>query len=283
MTILVTGARGQVGRRVLSRLQADGEEKVRASSRDASTLTVPEGVEAVSLDLTRPASFERAFDGVDKVFLYAEAEGSAELVRAAERAGVTHLVLLSSSTVLGPDPEADPLALHHLTVERAVGDSSLDSTILRPGAFDSNSFGWGEAIRRGLVVELAYPDARVAPIHEADIADVAVAALTGDTLIGKALTLTGPETLSFREQLGIIGELLGRDIPVRELGREEAAERFAGHVPAPILRSLLDQWEAAVDDPVLPSGVTEQITGRPGRTFRQWVTEELGAFAAATD
>lgn len=280
MTILVTGARGNVGRRVLDRLHAAGHD-LRASGRTPGKLTVPGGVEAVGLDLTRPATFDAALNGVDSVFLYAEPEGAKDLFEAAVRAGVRHVVLLSSATVSGPAAATDPLALHHAAVEDALAASGVPGTVLRPGAFAGNAFGWSHAISAGQPVRIPYPDAHTAPVHEDDIADVAAAVLGDASYAGRTLTFSGPRSMTFREQLAVIGGLLGRDIPVHELTRDEAAEEMGRFVPAPVLTSLLDQWAAAVGRPAEVQDV-EAVTGRPGRTFGQWAREHLDAFTART-
>ncbi|MFE6103614.1 SDR family oxidoreductase [Streptomyces laurentii] len=280
MTILVTGARGNVGRRVLDRLHAAGQP-VRASSRTPGELEVPAGVDAVPLDLNRPETFDAALDGVDQAFLYAEPAGAKELFAAAARAGVRHVVLLSSSTVHESGAPLDPLGRFHAAVEEALAASALSATVLRPGAFAGNAYGWSAAIRGGRPVRLPYARAHTAPVHEDDIADVAVAALGDPAVAGRILTLSGPESLSFTEQIGVLSDLLGRGVPVHELTREEAVEEMGPHMPAPVLDALLGQWAAAVDRPVRVEDTVERITGRPARTFRQWAEEHLGAFTPA--
>ncbi|MCX4642717.1 MULTISPECIES: SDR family oxidoreductase [unclassified Streptomyces] len=280
MTILVTGARGNIGRRVLDRLHSAGHRHpLRASSRTPEELSVPAGVGAVQLDLNRPATFDAALSGVDKAFLYAESEGAKELFAAAARAGVRQVVLLSSSTVSGPQADSDPLAAHHAAVESALEASGVPGTVLRPGAFASNAFGWSHAISGGQPVRIPFPGAHTAPIHEDDIADVAVAVLEDDAYLGRTVELTGPRSLTFREQLGILGGLLGHEIPVHELTRDQAVEEMGRFVPAPILTSLLDQWAAAVDRPATVADA-ERVTGRPARTFEQWAKENQGGFTA---
>src|SRR5688572_11079534 len=127
MTILVTGARGNVGRRVLQRLYAAGHS-LRASGRNPAELDVPDGVETVALDLNDQETFVAALAGVSKVLLYAEPDGIAKFLDEAEKAGVEKIVLLSSSTVEGPGSENDPLAHHHKIVEDAVVASGLTYT-----------------------------------------------------------------------------------------------------------------------------------------------------------
>jgi uncharacterized protein YbjT (DUF2867 family) len=276
MTILITGARGTVGGGVLRRLHAAGHT-LRASSRQPERLRLPADVETVPLDLARPDTFAAALRGVSQVFLYAEPDGVDDLARAAEAAGVRHIVLLSSSAALRPDAETDPLGRHHLLVERALARSAVASTILRPGAFAGNAYGWSHAIQAGGPVELAYPEARVVPIHEDDIADVAVVALTGETLTGQAVTLTGPEALTLREQVGEIAVRLGRDIPLRELTRAEAEQQLGRFMPAEFVDSLLDLQAGSVGT-VPEISDAERITGKPARAFGQWVEEHLDAF-----
>ncbi|WP_028937924.1 SDR family oxidoreductase [Pseudonocardia spinosispora] len=269
MTILITGARGAVGAGLLRRLHG---HEVRAASRVPEQLGVP----AVELDLSRPETFAPALAGVRGVFLYAEPAGITELLHAAESEGVEQIVLLSSAAVA--ESGTDALAHHHLLVEQAVLAANVRTTLLRPGAFDSNALGWCEPIRTGRPVEQAYPDARIAPIHAEDIVDVAELAITTDKLDGQAITLVGPESLSFREQLAILGDLLGRRIEITELTHEQGLAQLSRYMPAPAAESLLGYWAASLDGPASTTDAAERITGIPGRTFRTWATENLAAF-----
>ncbi|KJK57470.1 NAD(P)H-binding protein [Saccharothrix sp. ST-888] len=277
MTILITGARGKVGQAVIGRLHSAGLT-VRAASANPAELTAPAGVEVAELALDRPETFDAALRGVRQVFLYPQPAGIHELVKAAEAAGVEHVVLLSSSSVLGPDAEHDPLASHSLQVERALTDSGLTCTFLRPDAFASNSLGWAYFIGRSMPIQLAYPDAHIAPIHPEDIADIAVEALTGTSLTGRSVTLTGPESLTFREQLALLADTLGRDIPVEQITRAEAEQQMGNYMPAPMVSSLLDLWEAADHGPAAIADTTQTLLGRPARTYRQWAAENASAF-----
>ncbi|MDX8146363.1 NAD(P)H-binding protein [Lentzea sp. BCCO 10_0061] len=272
MTILVTGARGNVGRRVLQRLYAAGHS-LRASGRNPAELDVPEGVETVALDLNDPETFVAALAGVSKVLLYAEPDGIVKFLDEAEKAGVEQVVLLSSNTVGLPGADQDPLAHHHLLVEEAVVTSGLNYTVLRPGAFMSNAFGWSYSLQAGDTIDQVFPEAQVAPVHEDDIADVAVIALTEKKLQDEIVDLTGPESLTFRQELEIVGDVLGRKLVINGLTREEGEAQMSNFVPPPVLTSLLNQWEAAVGVVADTSATAERITGKPARTFRQWVEE----------
>ncbi|MEV7024307.1 NAD(P)H-binding protein [Kitasatospora sp. NPDC093558] len=277
MTVLVTGARGKVARAVLDRLHAAGLP-VRAASARPADLSVPAGVDTAALVLSQSETFAAALAGVRQVFLYPEPAGIDAFIEAARTAGVEHVVLLSSSSVLAPGAEADPLGSHNLAVERALAASGLPSTFLRPDAFASNAFMWAHPIAHGLPVQLAYPEASLAPIHPEDIADVAVEALTGTALRGHVVTLTGAQALTFREQLAVLSEVLGRDIAVKAISRAEAEDQMGRFMPAPLVGSLLAFWAEASVRPAAIADTTETLLGTPARTFRQWAVENASAF-----
>ncbi|MFI6154107.1 NAD(P)H-binding protein [Kitasatospora sp. NPDC051170] len=277
MSILITGARGQVGQAVIHRLHTVGRP-VRAASAKPADLTVPAGVEVAELDLGRPETFPAALDSVRQVFLYPEPSGIDAFVAAARAAGVEHVVLLSSASVLAPDAETDPLASHSFLVERALAASGLPHTFLRPDAFASNALGWSYGIGQGLPIQLAYPEAQIAPIHPEDIADVAVEALTGTALRGRALTLTGGRSLTFREQIAVLAEVLGRDLRVETITRAEAEQQMNRFLPAGFADSLLTLWAAATAGPAPIADTTRSLLGRPERTFHQWAVENATAF-----
>jgi uncharacterized protein YbjT (DUF2867 family) len=125
VTILVTGASGNVGGTVLTALVAAGAT-VRASSRSPHPGQFPDGVEVVRADLTAPETFPHALDGVDKVFLYAHPETAADFATAARNAGVNHVVVLSSSSVIPVSSAHNPIAERHRAVEQAVRAAGLD-------------------------------------------------------------------------------------------------------------------------------------------------------------
>ncbi|MFG1997637.1 NAD(P)H-binding protein [Spirillospora sp. NPDC048911] len=271
MTILITGARGKVGQGVIKRLQAAGRP-IRAASAE------PSGDDVIELKLDRPETFEAALHGVDQVFLYPAPDGIDAFVKVAEAAGVSHIVLLSSSSVLGPDADTDPLASHSLIVERALAASNITCTFLRPDAFASNALGWGYLIGQNMPIQLAYPDANIAPIHPDDIADIAADALTGDALRGRSITLTGARSLTFREQLAILSDVTGREIPVEKISHAEAEQQMGRYMPAPVVGSLLALWAAASAGPAVIADTTETLLGKPARTFEQWARENAAAF-----
>src|SRR5690349_4197989 len=164
--ILVTGATGNVGRKVLEALLAGGHA-VRALSRSPQDAVWPAEVDIVGGDLSDPAALDAALAGVDSVFLFAAPGTGPTFVAAARRAGVRRVVLLSSGAVDDDADEQDgPIAAYHAEIERALRGSGLAWTFLRPDVFAANSLMWAGQTRGGDVIRGAYAGAASAPVHE---------------------------------------------------------------------------------------------------------------------
>ncbi|MFD8141588.1 SDR family oxidoreductase [Streptomyces sp. NPDC059708] len=276
--ILVTGSRGAVATH-LTRMLHDNGLPVRLGSTHPDALTPPEGVHTVRLDLTDPQTFPAALAGVTAVFLYASADHVTDFIDHARTAGVDHVVLLSSSSVLGPDAENDPLATSHLDVEKALLASPvITTTVLRPGSFASNAGAWAWAIKAGKPVSLPFPEAHSDPIHEADVAAAAYAALTDPRHRGGQFTLTGPESLTFAEQIDHIAAVTGRPITTHHVSRDQWKHQMADHLPGHYADALLNWWESNDGKPVPTTHTVEDLTGRPARPFTAWATDHTTDF-----
>ncbi|MEV5603119.1 NAD(P)H-binding protein [Streptomyces sp. NPDC052299] len=277
MLTLVTGCRGRVGA-ALTALLHQGGHPVRAASRNAAELSLPPGVPAVNCDLGDPSTFPAALEGVDSVFLYAEPAHIDAFVTAARTAGVRHVVLLSSSSVLVPDPAANPIAAAHHAVEQALLASPLTVTLLRPGAFATNAYGWSAAFRSGRPVDLPYPRSEGSPVHETDLAEAALAALADPALQGAAHHLTGPESLSAAEQVRVLADATGTPAAVNEVTPAAWKEAMASHMPAGVAEGLLGYWAATDGVPAEVTDGVQKLTGHPARTFATWAAEHAAAF-----
>lgn len=289
MTILVTGATGNVGRIVVQRLVAAGE-RVRLISRRPAAAVFPSGVEVGYGDLAEPATLAEPLTGVERMYLFPHPGTAREVVDQAKRAGVRRIVVLSSGAVTaGLDTD------FHLPVERAVEDSGLEWTHVRAGEFMLNRLWlWGESIRSEDVVRDPFPERGGIPVHEQDIADVAVLALLQDGHAGAAYTLVGPEWITRREQVAAIAAALGRDIRFERISREETRELYQAMggfaaANADFLLGFSDYagreiepdtapWRNASDRPPMPTA--EAVTGRPARTFAQWARDHAADLTA---
>ncbi|MFI6008032.1 NAD(P)H-binding protein [Streptomyces sp. NPDC051243] len=275
--ILVTGATGNIGSALLTELKLAGAAPVRGLTRDAARASFPEGIEAVEGDLTRADSLTAALEGARSLFLLSGMGAEAEILSAARRAGVEHVVLVSSITV-ETHPHL-PAAGENLAVERLLKDSGMAWTVLRPTQFASNTLWWAREIREGGVVRAPYADIGLPAIHPADIAAVARAALTGPGHRGRTYVLTGPERVTVREQVAAIGAVLGREVPFVEIGRQEAHRQLASLMGDETADAVLDLMGGDVNDELLTVHDTVfRVTGSVARSFRQWASDNGAAF-----
>ncbi|GAB2601802.1 NAD(P)H-binding protein [Streptomyces capparidis] len=287
MRILVTGATGNVGREV-TRLLIDAGVDVRALTRDPGSARLPGAAEVVAGDLRRPATLRDALAGVERMYLFPVAETAREVAAMAAEAGVRRVVVLSSGAVTGGHDTTV-----HLPVERAVEESGLEWTHVRPGEFAVNKVElWGPSIRAERVVRDPYPESGWYPVHERDVADVAVAALLEDGHTGAAHTLNGPELISLRDQARAIAAAIGEEIRFERVTPEEARElyRRQGGFAAAAADFLLGftDYEGNPADPhaaaefdasaLGPQPTAEQVTGRPARTFAEWARDHADDF-----
>ena len=268
--ILITGATGNVGKHLVTTL-ADGGVPVRALVRDPGRAALPQGVEVVRGDLTLPETLAPALADVETVFLLwpgFEARAAQPVIDLiAERA--RRIVYLSAHV---------PDGTFHSEIERSIQRSGLTWTFLRPGGFATNTLGWAEQIRQG-VVRWPYGRASRALIHEKDIADVAVHVLTSAGHGGAAYSLSGPERLTQAEQVAVIGEAAGRAVRWEDQSPEEAREQLlAAWGDASFVDAALTAWGAFVDAPEEVTDTVEKLLGRPARTFREWARDHAADF-----
>jgi uncharacterized protein YbjT (DUF2867 family) len=276
MTIVVTGATGNVGRPLVTLLAAAGWP-VRAITRTPAAGRFPDGVEPVD------SAFD-ALAGASAVFLNSRALGEqlADVVASARRSGVTKLVALSAINA-DDDFSRQPSRVRgdrNREVEQLCIDSGLEWVSLRPAVFATNFVGmWSAQIHAGDVVGGPYAAASSSPIVEADIAAVAAHALSTDELVGQKIPLTGPQAFTNAELVDIIGTVLGRPLRYVEVPPDVVRQRFIG---LGLGGEFADAYTAmladALDKPALVTGEVEKITGRPATTFAQWVSDHRALF-----
>ena len=262
--ILVLGASGLVGSRVVDRLAAEGRA-VRGATRQ------PRGANEVRLDLLEPASFAPALQGIATVMLISrpgdeDAHLHAEpFVEAMVRAGVRRVVVLSA---LGAEQRPE-FSLRK--VERLVEDSGLAWTHVRPNFFMQMlalpPLATEIASRRTLSLPLA--DAAIAYVDADDVAAVLHRALVEEALSGQGLAVSGPQALDHAQVAASISEAVGAT--VRYVALEEDAARSLmlarGFAPRHVERvltfyRLIRQGFCSAPD--------QHIAGLLGRPLRTW-------------
>ncbi|QDY81418.1 NAD-dependent epimerase/dehydratase family protein [Streptomyces qinzhouensis] len=280
--MLVTGATGRVGRIVIDRLLDAGVPVRALTRRPEAAATLPAKVEVFAGDLTVPESLDPALRGAGAVFLvWTAPPRTAEAVVERLAAHVRRVVFLSSPHRT-PHPffqQPNPMAVLHADIERLIAATGLESTIIRPGMFASNSLAWwAPAIRSCEVVRWPYGAAESAPVDDRDIAAVAARTLCQGGYIGGDYVLTGPESLTQAAQVGVIGDALGRRIAFEELTPDEFRSLWEGTVPGSAVDMLLAAWSAAVGRPAYLTTAVADILGTTPRTYRQWAVDHAIAF-----
>ncbi|WP_280185397.1 MULTISPECIES: NAD(P)H-binding protein [Nocardia] len=271
--ILVTGATGKSGRRVVSRLRAKGLP-VRAAARNGEHV----------FDWTDRGTWDAALKGVRAVYIV-QLDGT-QLVRPfIERAvghGVERIVLASGRGIDDPDYVKDGSGVLDgiLDSEAAVRESGLEWTISRPGWFAQNfSEGFfADAIRAG---ELRLPagDGAASFVDAEDIAAVVVAALTEDRHVGGIYELSGPRAVTLAEAVATISEATGREIRYVPISVEDyVAELVRQGMPPADAAAFADVVEPLREgkDEHVSDGV-QRALGRPPRTFAEFAQSTAAA------
>ncbi|MET7670204.1 NAD(P)H-binding protein [Micromonospora luteifusca] len=261
-TILVLGGTGKTGRRVVERLREAGEP-VRVGSRSAEQ----------PFDWTDRTTWAPVLRNVNAVYVsfYPDlaVPGAPETVGAfanlAVASGVARLVLLSGRG----EEEAQ-------AAEKLIQSAGAEWTILRSSWFSQN---FSEDYLREPVVggEVVLPVGTVPePFVDADdIAEVAVAALTGGGHAGQLYELTGPRLLTFADAIGEIAQATGRRIDFVPVAVEEYAGAMAAEgVPAEVVELLTYLFTTVLDgrNAQVADGV-QRALGRPPRDFTDFARD----------
>jgi len=279
--ILVIGATGNIGRQVVTQLANTGAQ-VRAMTRKPDPTGFPPQIEVMRGDLTVPESLDGCLQGIDTVFLVWSAPPAAIAPALNRIAKHARRIVLLSAPIKTPHPffqQPNPLRVMFERIEQLIESSGLEWTFLRPGMFASNVVGWwASQIRAADVVRWPYADLPTAPIHERDVATVAVRALCENGHAGADYVLTGPQALTYAEQVSTIGRAIGRSLRMEEVTPEEWRRERLSIWPATALDMLLDAWSAAAGHPAFMTSTVAEITGTPAHTFFDWATDHADEF-----
>ena len=280
MSILVTGATGNVGSRLVRGLVAAGH-KVRAFTRTGERTRFSGDVDVANGDFKDKESLRRAMDGITRMYLLSAAtdleQHDANAIDAAQEAG---LELVVKHSVTGAPGKGSLIPRWHRAGEERLEASGVPYVFLRPTSFASNSLGWVATVKSEATVYGALGDAALPVIHPDDIADVAAKVLTESGHAGKAYELTGPDALTTQEQVEILGEVLGRPLKYVNLPDEAVKEgMLKAGTPATYVEARVGLVQLLRNlGRIEPSPAVQSVSGHPPRTFRHWVEENIAAF-----
>lgn len=278
--IAVTGATGHIGGRVARqlshRLDAD-EHRLRLIVRDTARAPQIDEAEIAVAGYDDGEAMERALDGVDVLFMVSAHESAdrvrehLNVVEAATRAGVRHLVYLSF--IGAGDSAGFTLARDHGLTEDAIRDSGLTYTFLRDNFYldliplfaDENGVIRGPA-----------GDGVTAAVARADVADAAVAVLLHPELHRDTVyELTGKEALTFAELARRVSVATGRPLTFQNETLDEAyASRAHYGAPDWEVEAWVSTYTAIADGELeqITNDVRE-LTGHEPRTLEETLTE----------
>lgn len=282
--IVVTGATGTVGSKIVSGLRGSGEQ-VRAVVRGGSAVPQEwdEGVEQVVADFADPASLDAAMAGADAVYLLVAVHpemGAHErnVIDAAVRTGRRpHLVLHAAAGVEQRPDGVRFLAAHAAGLDHLAA-SGLPWTALAPNGFYDNFLGMAASLRTGHLV-VAGGTGAVSYVDARDVAEAAVRVLTTDGHQGAVYTLTGPASLTHDEIAAQLGAATDQSV---DYVAADPAAALAG-----MLAAGWDPWRAegmielyghyAAGHAAAVSPDVEKLTGHPARPFAEFAAEHANA------
>jgi NAD(P)H dehydrogenase (quinone) len=270
---LITGASGQVGKRVAEFL-AGKRHALRLMVRDLARAPQLERAETVLGDYSDPATLDRAFNGVDAAFVVSGYDAPGERAKlhknafeAAARAGVRHLVYLSCQ---GASPQSlFPMSRDHYESEQYLRESGVPFTALRDCFYlDLIPEMFGAAgVMRGPAGK-----GRAAWVSRDDVARVVATVLASPGETSAVYDVTGPEPLTMAETAERLSALAARELRYEEESLADARE-WRSQLGAP-------EWEVetwvgsyvaiAAGEVAVVSDTVERLTGRRPQSLEQY-------------
>lgn len=287
MSIVVTGATGQLGRLVIDALLAAVPAAPVAAvvrNKEKAADLAERGVELRIADYDRPETLAEAFEAGDRVLLVSGSEVGrrvpqhAAVLGAAKAAGVAQLAYTS---ILG-GPEADfDLAAEHQETERLILASGLPYTFLRNGWYSENyTANLAPVLAHGAVVANA-GEGRIASATRADFAAAAAAVLTGpaEEHLNRAYELSGDTAWSLAEYAAEVAAQSGREVTYSNVPAETHLAILTGAgVPEPFAAILVDVDRAVERGALaLRTGDLARLIGRPTTPIAVTIKEALNA------
>jgi NAD(P)H dehydrogenase (quinone) len=283
-TLLVTGASGHLGRRVIELLLEANAGHVIATSRSPEKLAdlAARGVEVRQADFDDPSSLAAAFAGADRLLLISTdaLDGTdrrqvqhRNAVEAAEQAGVKHVIYTSLTR---PEP-GSPIAIapDHYATEQALAASSLGWTLLRNNVYtDMFLMSLPHAVATGQLVA-ATGTGGAGYVTREDCARAAAAALAAQDSGRTTLDITGPAVVTHAELAQILSAITERPVTYVAVPPEAmVAGMVAAGLPEPVAKVYVT-FDVAIAQGALAvaSSAVADLTGR--------APQSVGDFLAA--
>jgi NAD(P)H dehydrogenase (quinone) len=280
--LLVTGASGHLGRRVVELLLEAKAGQVVAVTRTPDKLKdfAAKGVEVRAGNFDDPASLEKAFVDVDRLLLISTDELSRpgqrliqhqNAVAAAQKVGVKHVVYTSM-----PKPEpGNPItfAPDHYGTEQALKASSLSWTILRHNWYtDFLIPKLSQAISKGKLFG-APGEGGAAYVTREDCARADVAALISTETNNRTLDVTGPGVVTGAQLAQLAAKITGKPVGYMSVAASTIKAGLAGAALPNIIQEMITSFEVAIAEGYLavPSSTVKDLTGKEPQSVESFL------------
>lgn len=289
MTLLITGATGQLGRLVVESLLERNVPagQIVAAGRDADKLAALNelGVQTRTLDYADPASLREAMTGIDKVLLISgnipgpqRVAQHLNVIGAAKEAGVE---LLAYTSITKAETSTMALAADHQATEQALRDSGVPFAMLRNGWYLEN---YTDQIAGYLQFGSVFGSAGeglLSAATRADLAEAAAAILLADGQVGTVHELGGDEAMSLEDLAREVSSATGQTVTYQDLPEEDFARLLVGAgVPEPFAQILADSDRGISRGELLVEGNgLATLLGRPTTSLGEAVRAAAGALA----
>ena len=271
-TTLIIGSSGKTGSRIERKLNQMG-----ISTRGASRST------PIAFDWNDANTWPAALEGMTSAYVAFQPDlavpGATEIMQrftaVALASGLRHMVLLSGR---GEDDAQQ--------AEQVVIKSGLEWNIVRASWFAQN-FSEGFMLGGVLSGEMILPESQVLEpfIDVDDIADVAVAALTQESLKNRVFEVTGPRLMTFADCVAAISKATNKPIQYKPVSVDDYVEYLrALGLPEDIQWLMRELFTVVFDgrNATVESGVEEAL-GRPATDFNDYINKALASGIWATD
>ncbi|MET0283587.1 MAG: SDR family oxidoreductase [Polyangiales bacterium] len=274
--LLVTGAAGQLGRRVVELLREQGAGPIVAATRNPAQLAGLSDVEVRRADFDDAASLDAAFAGVERALLIStDAIGRRvaqheRAIAALVKAGVKHVVYTSLPNA---DASTVSIAPEHAATEKALRASGLGYTILRNNLYmDLMLFTLPNALKGGQLID-ARANGKTAFVTREDCARAAAAALASSDTANTIVDVTGPEALTSDQLVAIASEVTGRPLAHVSVSPDDFASALVAHGLPPAHAELYKTFDQSIANGELAavSDTVQRLTGRAPITLRDYL------------
>ncbi len=287
-TLLVTGAAGHLGRRVVELLLERNAGPIVATTRNPESLAplAARGVEVRRADFEDAQSLASAFRGADRALLVStdavdqpgrRVRQHRAAVSALAEAGAKHVVYTSLPSPYPGSPVL--IAEDHRLTEEALAATGLDFTILRNNLYtDLMLQSLPAAVASGTLLD-ARGQGRAAFVTREDCARAAAGALVEGGSGRQTLDVTGPAAVSSEEIAALLTELTGRPVAHVSVSPDELVKALTGHgLPAP-LAALLASFDTAIakGDLAAVTDTVARLGGQPARSVREFLAGHRAA------